>query len=460
MDKYLIKSIDIELKEISSEVIVTSDKVKKTDNNFIIYLTRKIDKRINFDLCYLLSDSFNGNTNNITVIKNVDDALLKRINSDFSNIDKKVLLYLGRFPGFGKDIDGGSVLADLLINTLKPRCNLTVNFIRKNKETFYDEQIKHINYFEYKNGTEYKFIRRLKNLDTNHEALKNFAEYDRVVACHTSKLFGMRDCDETFWSKTILFPMFCTSSYRRAGEIVPMEYFDEEKFVIEHVGKIITPSETEAIDLVNDYLVNKNKINVVNRTISQLIKYKIRKHCKKPTNLICIGSIKNQKNNMDQLKLLNLLLRDGFNVNLHLPTTIQDEKLFLEMKNYIRDNNLESHVFFHFSISQKELSNLLIKMDINISTANWETFGCGIFEGIAAGLPTVIFERLNVIKEVVGKNNGVFYAKDVIDMEKHIKKLIENKNIYEEANHSLEVLLPTLSFKKEADSFVSSILDN
>lgn len=460
MEKFLVLSKKIKIKGISSEVTVTTKKIIKNKNNFIIYLTDKIDQSIQYDLCYFLSKTNIIDSNTITTVRKIDKILINRINNDFANIDKNILYYLGKFPGFGKDIDGGSILANLLIDTLKVRCNLTVNFIRKNNEIFNDDKVKEINYFAYKNSLEYKFDRRLKNLDTNFEALKDFDKFDKIIVQHTSKLFGMDKCGSSFWSKSILIPMFCTSSYKRAGEIVPDEYFRHEKFVIQHVQKIISPSETEALDLVKDYSIERDKINVVNRTISPLIHYQTRKTCKKPTNLICIGSIKKQKNNMDQLRLLNLLLAKGYNVNLHLPTTIQDQDLFMEMNKYIAENNLKDHVFFHYSISQKDLGELLRDMDINISTANWETFGCGIFEGVVAGLPTVIYKKIKVVKEVVNKNHGLLYVNNVEEMSKCIERLINDADFYRKANKSLLKLLPSLSFKKEANSFVSIILDN
>ena len=55
----------------------------------------------------------------------------------FTKTNKKnVLLYLGKFPGYGFDVDGGSILARQLIDSLKMHCNLSLVFIRKRKETY------------------------------------------------------------------------------------------------------------------------------------------------------------------------------------------------------------------------------------------------------------------------------------------------------------------------------------
>ena len=61
-----------------------------------------------------------------------------------SSHKKNILLYLGKFPGYGFDIDGGSILARQLIDTLKVNCNLDLVFIRKNHETYEDSQINQV----------------------------------------------------------------------------------------------------------------------------------------------------------------------------------------------------------------------------------------------------------------------------------------------------------------------------
>ncbi|MEE0983792.1 MAG: hypothetical protein U0L38_07040, partial [Bacteroidales bacterium] len=86
-------------------------------------------------------------------------------------IKKNVLLYLGKFPGYGFDVDGGSILARQLIDILKIQCNLTVVFIRKNSEIYIDSLVREIRYVEYKNPFGNKFLRRMQNLDTNREAI-------------------------------------------------------------------------------------------------------------------------------------------------------------------------------------------------------------------------------------------------------------------------------------------------
>ena len=92
----------------------------------------------------------------------------------------RILLYLGKFPGYGFDVDGGSILAKQLIDSLKSYSKLDVVFIRKNKEEYHDEFVNSVRYVEYKYARENKFFRRLNNLDTNREAIGDFDQGNRT----------------------------------------------------------------------------------------------------------------------------------------------------------------------------------------------------------------------------------------------------------------------------------------
>ena len=387
----------------------------------------------------------------------IQDALQLAI-LDYRNRRKNVLLYLGKFPGYGFDIDGGSILARQLINSLKVRCNLTVCFIRKNEETFFDDDVCEVKYVTYKDPWNNKFVRRLENLDTNYEALKDFNKYDVILAGHISKFFGMQRVGKEFWRKAIIFPMFCTASYERAGEIVPREYTKQEKIVIDNVERIITPSNDEKIDLINDYKCAESKISVISRGISPLIKYKMRHISRGQTiKLICIGTIKKQKNTKMVLELLKQLMKSDYRFELHLVATIQDKEYYEEFRKQVELEGLCEYVKYHISISQEELAELLDGMDINISMSSWETFGRGIFEGASAGLPTIVFDILKTVRELSDNNEGICFVHLLSEMSEKILSLINDTNIYQEMSSALSSVSRKFSYKSEQNLLMQSI---
>ena len=371
---------------------------------------------------------------------------------------RKVLLYLGKFPGYGMDIDGGSILAYQLIDSLKTRCELDVVFIRKHHETFSDDDVHSIAYVEYLDAENNKFIRRLENLETNATALKNYRKYNLIITAHISKFFGMNSAGPEFWEKTILFPMFCTRSYVRAGEVVPCEYTSLEQEVFDHVAKVITPSFEEAIDLQNDYGCDLHKLIVIPRGITPLIKMRKPVPIHKPLQIVCIASIKPQKNNMGLVYLVEELQNRKTKVVVHFICTIYERGIYERICHIIKERHWENCFKFHIAISQKEVAQILLDMDINVSVSNWETFGRGILEGASAGLPTFVPERLSVIKRLCGDENGVFFSNSIKQMADQIMTVTSDPVEYMRLSIHLAELSKRFSYKLEQERLLNIFL--
>lgn len=374
-------------------------------------------------------------------------------------IKKNVLLYLGKFPGYGFDVDGGSILARQLIDILKIQCNLTVVFIRKNREIYMDSLVREIKYVEYKNPFGNKFLRRLQNLDTNREAIGDYTKYDTIITAHVSKFFGFEDAAPEFWNKTFLFPMFCTESYKRAGECVPLEYTEQEQFVLNNVKTIITPSEIEMADLVSDYKINPNKIKVIYRGINPVFKAVCKRRDFNKPQLVCIGSIKKQKNNIVALYILEHLVCRGIDCYLNLIGTIQDQGLYEELLVFIKDNGLTERVRFFFELTQEQVAQIVQESDINLSVSNWETFGRGIFEGISCGLPTFVFSKLTGVRKICNENKGVCFVNTSEEMAIEIERVIKSPEIYFQMSNSLKELANAVSSEKEKKRLVDVLLN-
>lgn len=468
MESLIIDSHIIERLSDDEKVLLASlyeeKKLYEKENNpvFSVLITETVPTESQkFSLIYVISEDCSVTESNVLRRlegKNAIKEALQYAALDYRNRKKNVLLYLGKFPGYGFDIDGGSILARQLINSLKVRCNLTVCFIRKNEETFTDEQVCKVRYVTYKDPWNNKFVRRLENLDTNYEALKDFEKYDAIIAGHISKFFGMKEAGKDFWKKAIIFPMFCTSSYERVGETVPGEYTEQEKIVIDNVERIITPSNDEKIDLINDYQCGESKISVINRGISPLIQYKKRNVNRESViKLICIGTIKKQKNTKMTLELLQQLMKSDYRFELHLVATIQDKEYYEEFCKLVEDKGLSEYVKYHISIPQAELAELLDTMDINISMSSWETFGRGIFEGASAGLPTIVFDMLKTVRELSDNNEGFNFAHSLSEMSEMIIRLVQDIDKYQEMSAALSVISRKFSYKNEQNLLMQSI---
>ena len=324
---------------------------------------------------------------------------------------KKVLLFTGKFPSFGNDTDGGSILIHSLISALKHLCVLDVIFTRTPCEAFFHiEGVRNVSFETYEKHSKNKFERRLTNKKQLLSRLqKEIATYDIVIITHCSKAFGISELTEEERRKIILFPMYLSSSYKRSGESVPDDYLKEEQLVLRFVYKILTPSNSEKEDMVRFYGVEPEKIVVIPRGWSSNIQPKVRQ-VTKPLELLYIASIKAQKNTKEALVLLKELEAKNVDARLHLAGSFQNDAIMEECRTFIEEHQLSAKVVFHGVLSQKELSELIERVHVNISVSNWETFGRGIFEGMAGGLPTIVYDRLECVKQYVTDGKGICFV--------------------------------------------------
>lgn len=353
---------------------------------------------------------------------------------------KRVLLFTAKWPSVKKDTDGGSIMIAHLIDILKGKCILDGLFLRSESKEKIDglNNIEFLNgdflsYSTYNNKNDNKFQNRINNISYMANKIKSVIDnYDYIIIIHCLQAMGLSDLPEKQRKKIILFPMFLSESYIRSGDVVPKTYWEEEKKALEVAGKIITPSYTEFKEIVGQYQIAEEKITIIPRAIAHdFFCGHGKKLCNNIVQIVYIASFKNQKNNVEAIKLAKLLKEANLHFQLNLIGSIQDRVMYQKCNNYIIQNKLEKNVIIRDTVSQKQLADILRDMDINISVSRWETFGRGIFEGIAASLPTVIFKNIECVYDYIGENGGVLYVKDIEDMKNEICHLAWESGYYD-----------------------------
>lgn len=345
---------------------------------------------------------------------------------------KKVLLFAGKFPRFGEDADGGSMMVYSIIEAIKNKCLLDVVFTRTfNNEFSHIDGVNSIQFETYNYRNDDKFLRRLGNREQLYKKLSDVADdYDKIIIIHISKAFGIEKLSKINKNKIIIFPMYLSTSYERSNEIPSKEYKKYESDALNSAYKIITPSNSEKNDMVSIYNVDSDKIIVIPRGYSSLITSKVHVITNE-LKLIYIGSIKEQKNTLQSIKILNKLVKDSIPAKLYIVGGCQNENIMRECLNYISDNSLKDNVIFTGIVSQKRLAELIDMCHINISTSNWETYGRGVFEGMAGGLPTITFDRLDCVKQYIEDEKGIKYVHTEREFIDYLKELYYNKTLYE-----------------------------
>lgn len=371
---------------------------------------------------------------------------------------RKILIYTGKVPGNGCDIDGGSVLMTQLIDTFKYHNDLTLVINRATADIYNDIFVKKIRYLHRITISNNKFENRLANSSINKLAFTDYQEYDIIIVVHISFLFGLEEFNETFWNKVFLFPMFCTPAYCRSGEFVPQFYTDKERTVLNKVHHIISPSTSEKNELIEYYGVESSKIDIIYRGISPFFYPSNAPKNLSKLQIVYIASIKKQKNNILAIELLELLRKKGIDANINLVCTVQDEDVLKNLYSFIEERELVSYVSFYFGISQRELSDKLRQMDINISVSRHETFGRGIYEGITSGLPTFVFNSLECVHELCDGVIGVSFSNDIQEMATEIQNVIMNSHEYMLRASSLKKIADEVSYYREQSCLKHTIL--
>lgn len=372
---------------------------------------------------------------------------------------ENVLLITGKFPDVTSDLDGGSIMVSHLIEALNEKCNLDVLFTRTYNDNFNNiGGVRKVTFLTNQIRSDNKFQRRLANIDWNRMAFsKLIPQYDKVVIIHCSKAFGLENLSKELIDKIILFPMYLTSSYKRSNEIVPVKYKEAEQNILPKIKKIITPSQSEKNDIINDYGVSEKHIIIIPRAVNSYIESKVRDKSK-ANRLVYVGAIKKQKKNDDAIALLSKLKKMGVNCHLYLAGSIQDDDLYAHCIDLISRFGLENDISFCGVLSQKEIAKLLNKIDINISVSRWETFGRGIFEGLCAGLPTIAYNNIDCLSEYANTNNGISYVENINEMASKIRDLCANPTLYQ--NQSQNAIQNRLLFSigKQKERLLQEIL--
>ncbi len=158
---------------------------------------------------------------------------------------------------------------------------------------------------------------------------------------------------------------------------------------------------------------------------------------KYPTHIpLIIGHVANQvafngrKGHNEILKAIALLKKQGLNVNVKFVGADYKDGI-AKLKDYANKLNISQQVEFLGYLQREELSIYLENVDIFVLPTKAEGLPRVIIEAMAKGLPCIT-TNVSGNSELVEKGFLVEDFYDVNSLSEHIKKLIENKSLYEE----------------------------
>lgn len=352
--------------------------------------------------------------------------------------DNKLIIVTSKWPGKSDSSDGGNSTVRELIDIFTKQYLVDILYLgnqansapRKgvHETIYYNYDFDH--YESYAKIDDSKFTIRIKQAHISAKVIKKYVvNYERVIVIHNMFLLGMNPNDESILKKVILFPMFTGEDYKLSGEIVPNEYILKEKMLLNKVKAIVVPSHREKKTLMELYNVNEGLINVIHRCVDRF-PYKEHSIKSETIKMIYIASVRKQKSHIEAVLLLEKLVSCGLNINLTCIGKIQDYTISEMCVKKAKELNIGDRLYFTGNLEYDALNDELIKADINISVSIWETFGRGIFEGLAAGIPTVVLSRIESIKDITNNKNSPIMCKNIEEMACKICELIKSESKY------------------------------
>lgn len=216
-------------------------------------------------------------------------------------------------------------------------------------------------------------------------------------------------------------------------------YFDRQihfykfKKAAQQADLVLAISEQTKNDIIEFLKIDASKIKVIYQGCHAVFKKEFSDHEYKevitkfnlPKEFILnVGTIEIRKNILLAVKAIK-------NIDTYLIIVGKETAYTNEIKNYISEHHLEKKVIFLKGLSLEELAILYKLAKVFVYPSLYEGFGIPIIEALYSKTP-VITTRGGVFPEAGGPNSLYVNPKSVNEMEKALKKLLQNDDLRKE----------------------------
>ncbi len=196
------------------------------------------------------------------------------------------------------------------------------------------------------------------------------------------------------------------------------ERVDCEKIVMNSANIITASSEFENMLIADTYKVDENKIKKIIPGVDREI-FSPDLSIKRENIFLSIGRIQEQKGQLQTLEFLNNFkkIENDFRcIFIGGPSGKYGDEYLLELKQTVKDFNLETHVEFLDNLEQTKIIELLNKAKLLIHTSRFETFGLVAIEANTMGVPVLTINNGSLM-EIIENNKNGYLSENLIDKE-------------------------------------------
>ena len=217
------------------------------------------------------------------------------------------------------------------------------------------------------------------------------------------------------------------------------ERVDCEKIVMTSTNLVTASSVFETMLIADTYKIDENKIKKISPGVDRKI-FIPDSSVEKENIILSIGRIQEQKGQLQTLKFLNNFKKIQNDFKCYFvggPSGKHGNEYLHELKQTIKDFNLDKHVEFLGDLPQTEIIELFKKAKLLIHTSKFETFGLVAIEANTMGVP-VLTSNNGSLMEIIENNKNGYLSENLIDsnVNNFVNNLFNNVTKYEEIHLS------------------------
>ena len=217
------------------------------------------------------------------------------------------------------------------------------------------------------------------------------------------------------------------------------ERVDCEKIVMTSTNLVTASSIFETMLIADTYKIDENKIKKITPGVDRKI-FIPDLSVEKENIILSIGRIQEQKGQLQTIEFLNNFKKIQNDFKCYFvggPSGKHGNEYLHELKQTIKDFNLDKHVEFLGDLPQTEIIKLFKKAKLLIHTSKFETFGLVAIEANTMGVP-VLTTNNGSLMEIIENNKNGYLSENLIDsnVNNFVNNLFNYVTKYEEIHLS------------------------
>jgi len=194
------------------------------------------------------------------------------------------------------------------------------------------------------------------------------------------------------------------------------ERTDCEKIVMTSSNFVTASTNYENILLSESYKIDKKKIKLIKPGVDENL-FSPDPNLSKENIFLSIGRIQKQKRQLEAIEFLSSFreIKNDFKCYfIGGPSGNSGDDYFVELKEIVKDLDLESHIEFLGNLPQSKIRELLNRSKLLIHTSEYETFGLVAIEAHSVGVPVISINQ-GSLKEIIDNNINGYIAESFED---------------------------------------------